>query len=132
MQNTTSNFNSRHGSISRKNSNQVIADKSIQPKKKKSGKDLAEVLKEEELASISGGNCFGHYAAAYDIARTASAYSVEDTYLFYLDKNYFEIAFQKDIVKADNERRLFLLDRLPILESITKVEDYITRIIPIV
>ena len=91
-----------------------------------------EIPKEEILATISDGHCFGHYAVAYDMPRTASAYSIEDTHLFYLDKNNFELSFQKDIVKADQERRNFLSDRLPILDCITKMEDYITRVVPIV
>jgi CRP-like cAMP-binding protein len=98
----------------------------------KSEPAIQENMKEEVLAVFTGGNCFGQYAVAYDIPRTASAYSIEDTHLFYLDKSYFEISFQKDIVKADQDRKHFLINRLPILENITKIDDYITRIVPIV
>jgi hypothetical protein len=108
--------------------NNVNADKG----RRKIDYESPDLLKEEILAIITGGHCLGHYAVAYDIPRTASAYAIEDTDLFYLDKSYFEISFQKDIVKADQDRRLFLLERLPILKNITKMEDYVTRLVPIV
>jgi CRP-like cAMP-binding protein len=100
--------------------------------RKKINYESPDLVKEEVLAIVSTGYCIGHYAVAYDIPRTASAYSLEDTHLFYLDKSYFEISIQKDIVKADQDRRIFLLERLPIIECITKMEDYVTRIVPIV
>lgn len=86
---------------------------------------------EIEKTQLIEGMCFGEWALMYNIPRTASAYTVECD-LFYLDKEYFDITFHRSIVRADIERKNFLIKKLPTLKHFGKVEDYLKKIMPVV
>lgn len=48
---------------------------------------------EEERLVLTSGMCFGEWAIIYNTARQASAFALEDTEMFYLEKEEFEVAF---------------------------------------
>lgn len=52
-------------------------------------KNFLDTQEEEERNILTEGMCFGEWGIIYNIPRTASAYSLEQTYLFSLDKEVF-------------------------------------------
>jgi hypothetical protein len=49
-----------------------------------------------------------------------------------LEKQYFEASFAKAILKSNTEQKLFLWERLSMISSNLKIEDYVKKIKPIV
>ncbi len=70
----------------------IKAIKSYQtPKEPLKDKILDNFMKEFEYENFEliNGRCFGECGLIYSITRTTSIYTLEDTYLFYLEKYYF-------------------------------------------
>lgn len=93
-------------------------------------KHLKKDYEEVEKVQIGNGMCFGEWGLVYNIPRTASAITVEDTHLFYLDKDNFDSSFSKCIARADIFKKNFILKKIPFIKSIGRIEDYLKRIIP--
>ena len=87
---------------------------------------------EEERIHYSPGDCFGEWAIIYNQPRSASAYVVEDSDLFYLEKQSFSDHLAKLVVKSDVERKLFIKSRIPTFNSTDKFDIYYKRIVPLV
>src|SRR5690606_35235378 len=54
---------------------------------------------EEEIIQLTDGMCFGEWALLYNAPRKASACAVEETHLFYLEKESFDASFSKSLFK---------------------------------
>jgi CRP-like cAMP-binding protein len=87
---------------------------------------------EDEKTQMNEGMCFGEWALIYNIPRTASAYALEDTDLFYIDKEFFDITFSKCITHADTKKKTFVTQKIPSLKSAGKVQDILKKLIPVV
>lgn len=87
---------------------------------------------EEERIQFTQGNCFGEWAIIYNQPRSGTAYVLEDTDLFYLDKDDFNDHFAKPVVKSDMDRKFFLKSRITTLSQLSKFDEYYKRIVPIV
>ena len=87
---------------------------------------------EKETTSLGPGMCFGEWAMIYDIPRTASAYANCDVDLFYLNKEYFEASFEKEIIKADIEKKNFVTSKIPPLLKGGKIQNILSSIVPCV
>ena len=76
------------------------------------GKVLNEFIKKFELEkfSLSDGMCFGEWGLIYDIRRTTSIYAVEDTDLFYLEKEPFNRILCQKFLKSDNDKVKFIIN----------------------
>jgi CRP-like cAMP-binding protein len=86
---------------------------------------------EEERMQYSSGDCFGEWAIIYNTPRSASAYVVEDSDLFFLDKQAFTDHMAKYVIKSDVERKTFIRSRIPTFNSIDKFDIYYKRIVPL-
>jgi CRP-like cAMP-binding protein len=93
--------------------------------------DLAQLGLEDEIFVVSDGMCFGEWALIYNIPRTASAFAAEDTDLFVMDKDCFDLVFNKAIVRADNEKKNFIVKRIPSLKIAGKVPEILKKIFPL-
>lgn len=87
---------------------------------------------EEERITLLPGACFGEWALIYNTIRTASAYAVEDTDLFYLDKDDFIFTLNKEIYKSDINKRHYVINKIPILKKIKKYSTILFSMIPCV
>jgi hypothetical protein len=61
---------------------------------------------------LTEGFCFGEWGLIEKKERYASAYALEKTDLFILDKHAFNLSFSKCLNKAENERKAFILNRV--------------------
>ncbi len=93
--------------------------------------DLVKLGLEDEIMVVSNGMCFGEWALIYNIPRTASAFAAEDTELFVMDKDCFDLVFNKAITRADNEKKNFIVKRIPSLKIAGKVHEILKKIFPI-
>lgn len=73
---------------------------------------MKEVIKEEEILCRTDGFCFGEWGLIYKKERSTSALALEDTDLFVLDQESFNISFSKCLSKAEIDRKNFLLKRI--------------------
>ena len=87
---------------------------------------------EEEKFQLTQGMCFGEWALAYNIPRTASAYTLENTDLFYLDKDAFDVLLSRTIIKSDVEKKNFISKKIPPLNHYSKIQDVMIHLIPMV
>lgn len=88
---------------------------------------------EDERFQLSSGMCFGEWALLYSTARTASALALEDTDLFSVNKETFNTYFSKFMVKAENERRFFIFNKIPLFKRLhkSKFDEYYRKIVPL-
>jgi len=93
--------------------------------------DLVKLGLEDEIFVVTDGMCFGEWALIYNIPRTASAFAADDTDLFVMDKECFDLVFNKAIIKADNEKKNFIVKRFPSLKSAGKVHEILKKIFPL-
>ena len=84
-------------------------------------KTVTEVY-ELEKTTLSAGEYFGEKGIMERNPRTASAYTLEDTVLFIIDAYPFSLSFGKCMVKAELERKNFLLDHIAPLKEITRTK----------
>lgn len=82
-----------------------------------------------EIMQMTEGMCFGEWAIIYNIERTASAYVLEDSHLFSIEKDKFKTVFAKWLFKAENDRREFIKKTIPFLGTIPEIrfEEYYKR-----
>lgn len=66
----------------------------------------------EEKLVFSEGHCFGHWGLIFDKPRSSSAYALEDTKLWTLDRDSFDLSFYRCLSKAEADRKVFLLKRM--------------------
>jgi len=97
------------------------------------GKVLNELIKKFELEkfSLSDGMCFGEWGLIYDIRRTTSIYAVEDTDLFYLEKEPFNRILCQKFLKSDNDKVKFIINRFPIFRKEIKIRHILTKVVPL-
>ena len=78
---------------------------------------------------MTEGMCFGEWAIIYNIERSASAYVMEESHLFSIDKEKFKMIFAKWLFKAENDRRDFIKKTIPFLSTIPEIrfEEYYKR-----
>lgn len=81
-----------------------------------------EIFWEEEVIQINDGHCFGEWGLINKRNRTSSAFTIEDTYLFFLDKESFMHSFMRSLAKAEADRKSFILDLIPPLKDISNIE----------
>ena len=65
-----------------------------------------------EVNAIKAGTYFGEWGFIFKITRTVSAYAKEDTLLLKFDKNCFKVFYQKNIVKAENNGKKFVMNHI--------------------
>jgi len=94
--------------------------------------NLKEFDLEEEIERLNDGMCFGEWGLMYNLPRSASAYTMEDTHLLYLDKEFFKYCFFKAMYRAISEKKNFFLKTLPFLRGLSKVEEFLKNVNPIV
>ena len=82
-----------------------------------------------EIMQMTEGMCFGEWAIIYNIERTASAYVLEDSHLFSIEKDKFKTVFAKWLFKAENDRREFIKKTIPFFGTIPEIrfEEYYKR-----
>ena len=68
-----------------------------------------------EVKSYGPGDFFGDLDLIMDKPHPETAYAEENTDLLILNKRYFDKYFLKQLIKVDNERRLFLTKRIDFL-----------------
>ena len=78
------------------------------------------------------GDFFGEMASIFNTCRTASACAVENSNLFYLEKQYFDSTFAIHIIKTNLDQAHFLRDRVSIVPSNIRIEEFVKYIKPIV
>lgn len=84
---------------------------------------------ERELISYSDGYCFGEWGVIYNKPRSASAFAIEDTDIIYIERENFNEFFAKYLIKADQERRIFLKNEIEPLKKVSKFDEIYKRII---
>lgn len=67
---------------------------------------------EEENQQMTDGMCFGEWSLLNGRPRSASVYTLEDTHLFYLEKEEFDVSLSKALLKGEYEKKSFLAKRL--------------------
>lgn len=87
-------------------------------------KDNAEI----EKLVLQEGKCFGEWGIIYNEKRSASAYTLEETYLMILPKQIFIDCFSSSVLKAENERRKFLKQKIPSFYQNHTATHYFKRI----
>lgn len=102
-----------------------------QSKNKEETKNDDNSMEEERIVLLPGA-CFGEWALIYNTIRTASAYALEDTDLFYLDKDDFIFTLNKEIYKSDINKRHYVINKIPILKKIKKYSTILFSMIPCV
>ena len=97
------------------------------------GRVLNELIKKFELEkfSLNDGMCFGEWGLIYDIRRTTSIYAVEDTDLFYLEKEPFNRILCQKFLKSDNDKVKFIINRFPIFRKEIKIRHILTKVVPL-
>ncbi len=91
-----------------------------------------ELILEDEKVRLSDGMCFGEWGLLFNLPRAASAYSLEDTHILHIDKEFFKYCFFKNIYKSISEKKKFFLKRLPFLGGSNKISDFLKNVNPIV
>lgn len=88
---------------------------------------------EVERFHLIPGMCFGEWALLYNVLRTASAYTLEETELFSLDKENFDLYFSKFMIKAENDRKFFMFNKIPLFKKLQKYrfDEYYKKMIPL-
>jgi len=67
-----------------------------------------------ELVNEKGkGECFGYDGLMHKKFRTSTVISLEDTDFFVLKVEFFDRSFNKAILKAESQRKEFLIERVP-------------------
>ena len=67
-----------------------------------------------ELFSVKGkGECFGYDGLMNKKYRTSTVFTIEDTDFFILNEFYFDRSFSKAILRAEKDRKDFLIERIP-------------------
>ena len=83
---------------------------------------------EHEVSKFSPGMCFGDLELVKGTNRTTAMYCLEDTDLFILDKEYFDLLLKRIIYKADEERKNFIRHKVPLVSfetlNLTRPEFY--------
>ena len=87
---------------------------------------------EQEITRMNKGDFFGEMASIYNTFRTASACAVENTNLFYLEKQYFDSTLAVHIIKTNLDQAHFLRDRVSIIPTNIRIEEFVRHIKPIV
>lgn len=94
--------------------------------------NLKEFDLEEEKVRLAKGMCFGEWGILYNIQRSASAFTMEDTHLVSIEKEFFKNCFHKNILRAVAEKKVFFVKKLPFLRGSNKVEEFLKNINPLV
>ncbi len=93
---------------------------------------ITDEIEEEERLQLGNGSCFGEWSSIYNKRRSASAFVLEDTDLFFLDNDIFQEHLLKYIIKAEFERKCFIKSKIKVLDEIRGFEEYYKRVVPIV
>jgi len=71
-----------------------------------------------ERANVkSKGECFGYDGLMNKAFRSSTTKAIEDTDFFILAEEFFDKSFNKAIMKAERERKDFLIDRVPAFQD---------------
>lgn len=76
--------------------------------------------------------CLGEWEIIYNIPRSASAFVLTKAELFNLDKDAFEKTLAKEIIRSDQEEKVFVADRIPFLSNTNNYQNILSQIIPLV
>jgi hypothetical protein len=90
-------------------------------------------MEEEERTQLSEGMCFGEWGIIYNIPRTASAYTLEPTDLFCIEKESFDKSFSRCLIRAEAERKKFILQKLPSFKILPalKFDEFYRKVVAI-
>ena len=69
---------------------------------------------------LTEGMCFGYSDLINRKKRSHSAFAIEDSELFFIEKENFEFTLYKSLLKADSERVVFIHNMLPIFNFLPK------------
>ena len=86
---------------------------------------------ENEKFALNDGMCFGEWGLIYDIKRTTSIYALEDTDLFYLEKEPFNKFLMQKFLKSDSDKVNFIMNRITLFKKEIKMRNILTKIIPV-
>lgn len=76
-------------------------------------KVFSEYDLEEEKTVLGPGMCFGEWAMIYNSPTSASTFALEDTDLFCIDKEHFDSTLSRPIMKADVDKKNFIIRKIP-------------------
>ena len=81
-------------------------------------------IKEYEIKKCTQGMCLCEWELIKNRTFLYNAYAVEDTNVFYLEKEYFDRILSSHIARSDIERKYFITARIPILtlENLVNVQ----------
>ncbi len=88
---------------------------------RESQKTVFEVL-EKEILTRTTGEYFGEWGIIEGSTRRASAYTLEDTELFILDAEAFTGSFGRCMIRAENDRKNFLMGVLKPLVDLPRAK----------
>jgi len=93
------------------------------------------ILKNESLKgqdkidfAYEAGKCFGDYPIINSQKSAFSLMASEETHLFSIDSSLFNELFSKYILKAENDRKIYLKNCFNIFRESNKFEEYYQRI----
>jgi hypothetical protein len=87
---------------------------------------------EDEVIKLSDGQSFGEWGLMFNLPRGASAFTMEETHVLFLSKDFFKFCFFKNILKSIAEKKYFFIKRLPFLRGSSKVEEFLKNLNPVV
>lgn len=122
----------RQGEMSDKFYGIISGQVSIRAKKTFKKNKIVSNSVEQEKTVFGPGMCLGEWGIIYSIPRTASAFTYTLTEVFSLDKDAFDKTLSKEIVRSDQEKKLFVANRFPHLAKVNKYQNILTQIIPLV
>ena len=82
------------------------------------------IIREYEIKKCTKGMCLCEWDIIRKRLLTENAYALEDTNVFYLEKEYFEKILSSPIVRSDIERKYFIIAKIPILtlENLSNIQ----------
>lgn len=72
---------------------------------------------EQELKILVPGMCFGESSLLKNTTQNESVYCLEETDIFYLEKAFFDLYLKSVLIKANEERKIFIKHKIPILSD---------------
>ena len=79
------------------------------------GENYSKEIKEFEIRKYTQGMCLCEWDLIKKRTLIDNAYAIEDTNVFYLEKEYFDKILSNQISRSDIERKYFITMRIPIL-----------------
>ena len=92
-----------------------LRDFGIETEHNKDEEEKENKIKEYEIRKYTQGMCLCEWELIRKRIFIENAYALEDTILFYLEKEYFDKFLSSNIVRSDIERKYFIIAKIPLL-----------------